>query len=182
MPYKDPEVRRQYANNRAKAARKRLRDAALEELKSQPAVVYPIALSWAAGMFEGDGTVTISGTPQRNRDIVTLTSTDPFTIGFFTERWGGHVRTYQPKGNAKIAHRWDVAGAGAYAFLRDVLPYVRRPTVRERFEIVMASYESRKMGQRSPGYHEGRAELIKRIRLLNHRGASSANMGGIVPD
>src|SRR3990172_12809075 len=129
MPYKNPELRRingaiNTRRYRAKIAADRIR----LRNENRSAYLQPLRDDriWAAGHFEGEGTVTISGASRRGytRPLVVLASTDFQVIEFFNERWPGTIRTYQPKsktGRAKLARVWSLNSFEAVrAFLLDM--------------------------------------------------------------
>lgn len=132
-------------------------------------------LSWAAGLFEGEGTVSITNSGRRGytRPLVALTSVDPETIAVLQSRWPGRVRAYQPKGNARVAMTWHLdARLPIIRFLSDIQPFVRRPAVREKIAIVIDDIAAREQGARRPGYLDDCRERRERIRVLNKRGTA----------
>jgi len=130
-------------------------------------------LAYAAGMFEGEGTVTITRAGRRgySRGVVTLTSVDRETVDFYQSRWEGAINSRDPGGNARIAWVWLLTGPGMYRFLFQVRPHLRRTLVREKFEVAMAGYLARQQGTRRDGYSEKMEEFRLQMRKLNHRGA-----------
>ena len=83
---------------------------------------------WAAGMFEGEGTVTLSSnrTKAYTRLRVSLTNTDAEIVGFYFGRWGGKVRRFEPGGRAKTAFTWMLNSRQAARFLEIIQPHRRK--------------------------------------------------------
>lgn len=130
--------------------------------------------AWAAGMFEGEGTVTITRSGRRGytRPLVVLTSTDRSVIDFFNERWPGCVKTYQPRGNARVAHVWTLNVRPAIRdFLLHLLPHLRTERVRTKALLVIEDVDARAQGARSPEYLTRCHERRERVAELNRRGA-----------
>lgn len=55
-------------------------------------------LSWVAGCFDGEGTVTFAGDGGRHlpQSRVILGNTDHEVVDFYVQRWGGRVRLRKP--------------------------------------------------------------------------------------
>src|SRR5690242_14193138 len=77
------------ARDRSSAYRRRRR--AVRMATRRTARPPDIELAWAAGMFEGEGTVTISAAGRHGytRPVVTLANTDRQVVDFFQARWPG---------------------------------------------------------------------------------------------
>lgn len=94
-----------------------------------------VELSWAAGMFEGDGCVRISTATPRGLGALeaSVTNTDPEVVEYFSERWGGVVRPCTGLGpSRRPAWAWRSSCRVAAVFLYDIEPFVVRSLVRER--------------------------------------------------
>lgn len=132
-------------------------------------------LAWAAGLFEGEGTVSIrsSGRFGYTRPLVSVTSTDLEIVTFFHERWPGSLHTFRPKGNAKEATTWTLNACEAiWRFLDDVYGYLRTTSERTKFAVVMADIEARVQGSHDSAYRKACQERARIIRRLNHRGTT----------
>lgn len=136
-------------------------------------------LAWAAGLFEGEGTVTIA---VRNSDatfrvVCIVGNTDREIIEFFHGRWGGwDQRVYGKRPGRKPAWTWTVAGPRAVAFLMDLLPYVRTQRVREKIELALefrAAQSSKKSVWSKADYKTKQRALYEKMRVLNKRGVDS---------
>jgi hypothetical protein len=135
----------------------------------------PLDLAWAAGMFEGEGTITITRAGSRGytRGLCTLTSTDGEVPAMFHDWWGGAVRSGQPKGNARPVRYWYITGDAMYTFLWQMRPQFRRPLVINRATAALAGHAARQQGNR---HTETYGPLMQRFRhlmsVLNHRGTT----------
>lgn len=147
----------------------------------------PVDLAWVAGLFEGEGTVTIVSGGKYTRSLACVTSTDLDVLEPFFRMWPGTKRSHTPKGNAREAHEWRVQGETLMAFLLDVRPYLRTPRVQAKFDLVLEVQKLRRIGSRDPQYGEIMRGYRDRMRVLNHRGTSplpsvSASGPSIVPE
>lgn len=130
--------------------------------------------AWAAGLFEGEGTITMCGAA-RPRLTVMMTSTDPEIIEFFQVRWPGILRTYQPKGNAKLATSWTLASRDALEyFLRDIEFYVRSERVRSKLRLALEESADRFPARRGELIRARSAARKAEFLRLNRRGTVPA--------
>lgn len=133
-------------------------------------------LCWAAGLFEGEGTVTIArrGQDDTYRLVSIIVNTDEQIIDFFNSRWGGWKQgLYGPRPRRKPGWIWTVAGPSAEDFLREIEPYLRTRRVREKVYLGLhfrASQSRSKVTQRDPAYRETHREFYAEMRELNRRG------------
>lgn len=176
MPHKDPDARRACARRISARRYARLRAAKLAEkearISARPKIT-PEDAAWFAGMFEGEGTVSINRVGQHFRCICTLTNTDREIVDAFQAQWPGWIVT--PKAPRKIEHRaayiWNVGAEQLVMFLEDVAPFFRTTSRRERAALVLECQRLRWTGQVLPDYRERITALYERSRQLNHRGA-----------
>lgn len=128
-------------------------------------------LAWAAGLFEGEGTITISKSREYTRPHVSVTSTDIEVIEFFASRWPAEIKHREPGGNARRAFVWYVGNAtGARQFVNDILPHLRTERVRAKAELLLEDLDERRQGSRDPKYRARSNERMARMRELNRRG------------
>jgi len=82
-------------------------------------------IAWAAGLFEGEGSITHGGEPHRKLKL-TLKMTDEDVVRSFAGVLGvGRVYgPYQYKGNRKLVWEWTAVTAQAQAALERLLPYL----------------------------------------------------------
>lgn len=136
-------------------------------------------LRWAAGMFEGEGTVTIArrGRDDTYRVVVILGNTDEQVVDFFYQRWGYWKQpAYGSREGRQPAWYWTAAGPGAEVFLRDIRPYLRTDRVRRKVELALGfrDHQSRSRRRQSdPRYKERQRELYAQMRILNRRGVAA---------
>lgn len=86
-----------------------------------------ISTEYAAGFFDGEGTVyaAVRNKPYRNFTVlVTIPNTVAAPLIAFKERWGGSLNANQPPGNRKLQYQWVLAPNNARVFLRDVRPHL----------------------------------------------------------
>jgi hypothetical protein len=101
----------------------------------EEAAMTPIELAWAAGLFEGEGTVRINKPSPRNWGalVVSVVNTDRQVLDWFQSRWPGYMKPATGLGpNQRPAWVWTIAARQAAGFLRDILPYVVRDAVRAK--------------------------------------------------
>jgi hypothetical protein len=144
-----------------------------EALEKWLPVLTPIELAWAAGLFEGEGTVTITNSGYKNytRALVSVTSTDFEIIDFFQSRWPAGVHDIKPKSpNHRPARTWFIDCSRVGYFVQQLLPFIRTRRVREKMELLLESESIRVQGSREPGYRAQCQEFKHRMRKLNRRG------------
>lgn len=179
MPHKDLNARKQYTREYNARRRQEERQKRHGERKDAIATrLSPPASDciWAAGHFEGEGTLTLinGGRLANCRPIAMLTSTDREVIEFFQSRWPGQVRTFTPKsrnGVAREAQTWRLgANDSVECFIRDLLPHLRTERVRAKAALVLADIDDRTLYQRDPDVRSRSRERRDHIRRLNARG------------
>lgn len=149
-----------------------------------------IDLAWAAGVFEGEGTVMLSSSGHHDavtgermpysRLVVVLASTDLEMVQFFQQRWPARViRTYVPRTsrNARLAYEWRPAMVNALQFLWDIEPFVRSRRVREKIALALKFQATRRRGygRNVAGYWERQRTMVADMREKNRRGAGIGN-------
>jgi hypothetical protein len=131
-------------------------------------------LAWAAGLFEGEGTVTITKAGRRGyaRPVVSVTSTDAEIVGFFQERWRANLRSVGSVSNkAKEAFEWRLYSSWKIElFINQILPFILTSRVRNKMQLVFDACRERQQGTRDPGYKAKRDDLRMQVRKLNQRG------------
>ncbi len=134
-------------------------------------------LAWAAGLFEGEGSVRINPRTKRNNGalVVDVPNVDPEIPAFFLARWGGSVSVSNPPNNRRTVYRWRAASRMAARFLRDILPYLQTAKYRNR-ALLGLEYQAQKTRggpRRSFAYTAGQREYFERMAVLNRRGLSA---------
>lgn len=88
-----------------------------------------VELAYAAGIFDGEGTVGIYNTGA-GRGLehyglsLAVASSDPVILEWLQERWGGRFRWSLRSSSKKPVGDWKLNGAAAVAFLIDIQPYL----------------------------------------------------------
>lgn len=143
-----------------------------------------IELAWAAGHFEGEGTVTLTrgGRIMHVRPQVSLSSTDKSVQKFFHDRWPGSIRSFLPRswsGNVRIAHTW-VLGSGEriQGFLMDILPFIRTERVRQKIVVVLDDIRDRGLYQQQPDTRDRSRQRLALMRQLNAKGRDTVTVEG----
>jgi hypothetical protein len=139
-----------------------------------------IDLAWMAGLFEGEGTVSLTA-PQDSRRTghvrVSMCNVDRQLVDPFIEWWGGYFRhKYNPPGNRRQAAEWTIDSLKAQRFLQAIRPYVRCDRMKARIDLALAFQES-KSSHRIGGHPVDatkkafQEDCRRRMLILNHRGA-----------
>lgn len=131
---------------------------------------------WAAGHFEGEGTITIASGGRNALPIprVSLTSTDKSVIDFFNARWPGYVRSFTPpsrNGLAREAFCWQMTANDAVeGFVLDILPHVQTERVRAKADLILEDIGERVQLRRTKEVQQRRWARMAKMRALNRRG------------
>jgi hypothetical protein len=132
---------------------------------------------WAAGHFEGEGTLSIVhyGEGNGTRPVANLSSTDWSMVEFFHERWPGYLVAYTPKsGRARELLTWYLYGLDQIeGFILDIRPFLRSERVRTKAVLLLEDIRARAEGRRSPEARRRKAERHMRMRELNRRGVEA---------
>lgn len=132
-------------------------------------------LAWAAGLFEGEGSIRINTPTRRNLGalLCDMVNTDQALVGFFQHHWGGYFRRVHAPAPRKSFWRWRIAALDAAAFLRDIRPYLRSPSRIERADLALEfqAHKSRSPRvTRTPEYRAAQLRFYERMKALNVRG------------
>lgn len=136
-----------------------------------------VDVAWAAGMFEGEGSVRINTPTARNLGalFVDLVSIDEPIPAFFRDRWGGSVRHVpSPAGNRLPYWRWRCASRQADAFLADIRPFMRVPRAIEKADLGREFQAQKRAGSgecRTDEYRQLQVAYYELMKTLNERGA-----------
>lgn len=83
-------------------------------------------LAYAAGIFDGEGSVFMTGRTHGCTVIAKVTNTDKRLCEFFL-RWGGHIQSEPPHSyggkNTKTIHKWQANGRRAKDFFLAMQPF-----------------------------------------------------------
>jgi hypothetical protein len=102
--------------------------------------VFDPEIAWAAGFFDGEGSVRTTanaGTARQPVARCTITNTDPRPVTKFHDMFGGcvYVRENKLRPRWRRSFEWTVQGAELDAFVRQILPY--SVTKREQLELLV---------------------------------------------
>lgn len=77
---------------------------------------------YLAGYVDGEGCFRWNGSTV----CAGVTNTYPWVLQVFREMWGGRIRNKQKaKRHHKQAYEWEVSGADAARFAKDIAPFLR---------------------------------------------------------
>lgn len=168
--------------NRQDRDRLRRLNIRLQKVEAWRRYISPADLAWAAGHFEGEGTITLMGTMDshdgRVRPLACLCSTDRQIIAMFSAWWPSSASGKTPRKptkNANLVYRWEINSAAKIRiFIDQILPHIKTDRCRRKFELVSSIADkmlASHRGKRKPRYPEELAE----IRRLNRRGTAHLN-------
>lgn len=138
--------------------------------------VKDVELAWAAGLFEGEGTVRINKPTKRNLGhlVVSVVNTDRDVLDFFQQRWPGYMKpaTGLDPRRQRPAWVWVVAARRAAEFLRCIRPFLVRRMVMKRIEHALDFQDGKRVGRatRTREYVEEQWFAYLWMRELNARG------------
>ena len=100
---------------------------------------------YAAGLFDGEGTVTLIKQGKLSKfkaPTVSLTSTTYELIKFMKDNYGGHIRNQKVyKEHHKKAYCWQLRYNNALEFLTKLNPYIKEPAKKKRIELLINKYK-----------------------------------------
>ena len=135
---------------------------------------------WAAGYFEGEGTVTLHSTPRAGltRPEVSMASTDKSMVEYFHARWPGTCWSYIPKSKNSLAREafcWRLGACDTVeCFLLDILPHLASRRVRKKADLLIEDIRDRLKCGRTPEVRQRKKERLLKMRELNRRGIRRA--------
>jgi hypothetical protein len=159
------EARRDYRGNRRRDTR-------------FPAMIAPTAqdCAWAAGFFEGEGSVMIVARPPARvlaALITDLSQVDREPLQWLRDRWSGTIPPgLRQHAGGRPFFRWRLRGPRAAKFLCDVRPVIVRPLVQRRIDLALAFQAQKTITweNRTPEYAARQRQFIAAMRALNGRG------------
>ena len=134
-----------------------------------------LPLEYIAGLIDGEGCITIHTRNDRavsveHYPVVCLTLGKAKNIVTeLKERFGGSVRVaykFHKNGKTSIVDVWKISSRKAYAFLKQILPYLQ--IKRRQAELVIEFYDGFKAGYRY-GASLDEIKRRERIRRLIHK-------------
>lgn len=136
-------------------------------------------LAWVAGLFEGEGTVSIiyvrTKGARYTRIMVSVANTDPDVLELFQRLWPVKtLRKIKARPRCKPVWLWRLEARQAVPFLLDIRPFIKTRRVMEKVDLAL-EYQSTKRGPGRAGstaYRALHASYLSQMRALNHRGAA----------
>lgn len=103
-------------------------------------------LAYAAGLFDGEGSISLirhhdnrTHSPQ-----VSVASTDYEVVSWFRERFGGSIVTKQPRqSNHSVSYDWRLTDRRALVFLDLIRPYLVIERKIRRIDLLLNDYVAR---------------------------------------
>jgi hypothetical protein len=134
-----------------------------------------LELAWAAGLFEGEGTISINKAHTKHLSTLRcmVGNTDKEIVDFFLQRWGGHWHEVKASGNKRTAWKWSVAATKAAKFIADIVPYLRTIRVRKKAALGLEF-----QAQKSVRYWERRSDEYRAIQLSYYLRMKELNIRG----
>lgn len=136
-------------------------------------------VAYAAGIIDGEGTISIHDAWQFRKDgtkrhyhhaFVKIANTNFALIRWFTERFGGIYYEIKGRGNCKKWYSWQITGKSSIPILQAVLPYL----VLKRRQAEIALECQATLNRHCPVISEvtmlKRCMLKQEINKLNQRG------------
>lgn len=135
-------------------------------------------LSWAAGLFEGEGSIRINKATRHNLGhlVASVTNTDREVVAFFQSRWPGYMKSVSGlRVDQRQAWRWVVASRRAASFIAAIRPFLQTRRVIEKADFGL-SFQRQKTSAhavcRSDEYREQQFNAYLWMKELNVRGAT----------
>lgn len=101
-------------------------------------------LSYAAGLFDGEGTVTLTRNKanEQRSPTVSLSSTTYELVQFMKDTFGGRIVTLTrtKKQGHKQAWHWQTSYSKAIEVLIQIRPYLREPEKTRRADMIINDY------------------------------------------
>jgi hypothetical protein len=135
----------------------------------------PEELAWAAGLFEGEGTIRINKPGKRSLGILvcSVVNTDLSVVEFFQARWQGYMKSATGlRSDERPAWVWVVGAKKAESFLETILPYIHTERVWTKAQVAFAFQELKSLppSQRPLDYTEQSWRFYRGMKAMNVRG------------
>ncbi len=138
-----------------------------------------IDLAWAAGIFEGEGSVRITKADGLHLPglVVEVVNTDHQLLMWFQARWSGYLGE-KHHASARGQHWrpywcWQLKARQAAAFLEYIQPYLKTDRVKRKV-VLAREFQHQKVitgpGPRQAIYREAQTSFYCRMKVLNQRG------------
>ncbi len=137
-------------------------------------MIEQLDLAYAAGIFDGEGTVTILRVQNERNPTHSLhafvTNTDRPLLEWLRETYGGAIYAQRQQGQNRPCWQWKLTSRGAADFLALLLPYLRVKRAQAVVGIEFQTFKEawRRDGRRMPAEIVEAREVF-RLRLLKAR-------------
>lgn len=129
----------------------------------------PLNLAYAAGLFDGEGSVGFTKTSSGYRLRVSMNSTDLALVRFMHQQFGGCLYEEIDRRRERHQHQWIATGEVACRFLEAVRPYMREARKIARADIVIGEYiplHGANRNGRNAVLRNQRNEVAERVRAI----------------
>jgi hypothetical protein len=98
---------------------------------------------YTAGLFDGEGTVTLATAKGKFRyPVVSVSSTTHSLLEFLKKTYGGHISKHKTyKDHHLQSWSWKATHNAALFFLEKILPYLKEPKKRHRALLLTQKYK-----------------------------------------
>jgi hypothetical protein len=145
----------------------------LAKIKARIPALSGLDLSWAAGVFEGEGTVTLIRSGKHVRHVLCLSNTDREIVEFFWMSWGGGFGSTEKrkKKKHKTAYTWRMnSNLHCCLIVEQLLPFIRTSRVRCKMLLFLEAQKARHPGSKHQEHREIMYSFCERMAVLNKRG------------
>lgn len=126
-------------------------------------------LAYLAGVFDGEGTVTltpVSGNPDLRYPLLSVSNTERTLLEPFRKLFGGTIsskKTYQP--HHTPSYHWSVGYTRAMRAMKALRPFIRHPVKKARIDLLLAEWSAAtpRNGKYTPELKARKLELQERF-------------------
>ena len=123
--------------------------------------------SYTAGLFDGEGTITLSYLQKKDKyraPVLTLPSTTYKLVAFLKNEYGGYICTHKVyKSHHKQSWSWNISRNSAITMMERISPYMLEPSKLYRINLILSHY--RDLTPRNGKYTK---EMIEAKLLFEH--------------
>jgi len=139
-------------------------------------------LAFIAGLFEGEGTVTISGGGAKpyTRLIACMANTNRDLVEILQRHWPAtRITQRKRKPGQQDTFEWRITSHRASLFLLDIQPFALSDRMARRIALGLRSQAARQRGRRRlvAEYRQMHEDFRAEMRVLNRRGKAPAPEG-----
>jgi hypothetical protein len=134
-------------------------------------------IAWAAGFFDGEGSISISRQGTKKADLFYLrcevTNTHRGSLEIFQNLFGGQIYERALRNNRKRLYIWRGVGPVGAQMLEDLLPYL---VVKKERAVLAISFQADRAGVGRGGRH---TPEIKKRSIRDHAKMQKLNQRGV---